>query len=111
MGSELGTHYFLGQRLLGTSPRQAYWADMQPATCHTAYLCPVCGEVWGRVLQSDKSSAEWIAQRRFCVKHGNGSFIAPWSQQFDELPLEVLTHELNLQLTLYDRRLQCLQSS
>lgn len=95
-------HYFLGSRLLGTSSRTPWWDDVQLATASVALLCPVCGEVWGRVAIEGK---EWTCLRRGCAKHpysafehANGSFLPSWLHRYDHLPPEVLRHELNLLL-------------
>ena len=97
----MGAHYFLGNRLLGQSVRAAMWDDWQPLISHLALLCPTCGELWGRVTV--ERATDWSFQRRACNKHGNGSFIAPWANQFEELPPEVLAYELNLRLDKYER--------
>lgn len=99
-------HYFLGNRLLGSSPHGAYWADLQLSCSHTIYVCRECGECWGRVVLASQPHAGWTTQLRACARHGGGSFIASWSQQFDELPEEVLEYELNLLLDHHEKTFQ-----
>lgn len=96
----MGAHYFLGQRLLGTSPKPPMWADEVKADRSIGFMCEVCGEIWGRVIH-DKP-AFWGYQMRLCAKHGDGSFIAAWSNKFEELPPEVLQYELQLRLNHYE---------
>jgi hypothetical protein len=93
--------YFLGNRLLGTSPKQAMWDDTTPLAGNEAMFCPTCGEVWGRVLIWERSP--WHTTTRNCAKHPTcldspGSFIASWRTTFEELPPEVLAYELQLRL-------------
>lgn len=92
----MGALYFLGNQLLGTSKRPAMWSDHTPQVSSVGLMCETCGEVWGRIVQED--SPRWTFQMRDCSKHGNGSFIAPWANQFEELPPEVLHYELILRL-------------
>lgn len=92
----MGAHYFLGNQLLGSSPRRAMWSDTEPQAVHVGLTCAACGEVWGRVVQ--EGAPQWTFQMRYCVKHGDGSFIAAWCKKFDELPEEVIRRELILLL-------------
>lgn len=102
------THYFLGNRLLGTSRQLPAWADTQLLTENNlAFICPRCGEVWGRVT-IDGIEPEWLPVRRGCVRHPwsdavGGSFIAPWRTTFAELPPEVLLYELNIRLDQFEK--------
>lgn len=101
MGGLVGALYFLGNQLLGTSPRRAMWSDTEPQAVHVGLMCATCGEVWGRVVQ--EGAPQWAFQMRYCSKHGGGSFIAAWCKNFDELPPEVLAYELQLQLAKYEK--------
>lgn len=96
----MGTYYFVGQKLVGVSHRQPYWDDARPSASSTAYLCPTCGSLWGRVVVT---GTEWQALHRLCAAHGSGSFIAPWRSTFEELPREVLDYELQTLLTNFDK--------
>jgi hypothetical protein len=86
--------YFLGTQLLGTSviPR---WSATELLSHSIAYLCPVCGELWGRVWIE---GAEWVPIRSGCPKHPwpsrpGGSFIPPWDFPAESLPLPALRRE------------------
>lgn len=97
----MGAHYFLGNRLLGTSPDLPRWEDYKVHHNNVAHFCPSCGEVWGRVM--DSRLAGWFPQITPCAKHGNGSFISAWRNTFEELPPEVLHYELLLRLEKFDK--------
>ncbi|MDO8340818.1 MAG: hypothetical protein Q7T59_02510 [Candidatus Woesebacteria bacterium] len=80
------------------------WADMIVQETNVGLMCPDCGEAWGRVVNTH--AVRWTFQMRACSKHGGGSFIAAWTNQFDELPSEVLQYELNLLLTVAEKETQ-----
>lgn len=92
----MGAHYFLGNQLLGISPRLPMWSDSQVEPTNQRLFCPNCGTIWGSVYISDKVLCSPVIRR--CSQHGDGSFIAPWRQAFEELPPEVLRYELLLRL-------------
>lgn len=102
MGGLVGAHYFLGNALLGTSQAVPRWDDWKVHHNNIAYFCPDCGEVWGRVM--DDRLAGWWPQTAHCSKHGGGSFISPWRNQFEELPPEVLHYELLLRLARFESK-------
>lgn len=93
-------HYFLGNRLLGSSPRTPWWDSASLAEASVLFVCPVCGDAWGRVVIEGK---EWVPLRRGCAKHPwngspGGTFIPSWLHRYDHLPDQVLRYELNLLL-------------
>ena len=97
------TTYFLGPRLLGTSPSLPLWDDTTVSPMSQVVICPVCGEVWGRIAVEGR---EWLPVRRGCTKHSwlgdvGGSFLPPWRHSFDELPPAVLAYEVNLRLAAF----------
>lgn len=92
--------YFLGNKLLGSSPELSKWEDHKVNHTNTAFFCPRCGEVWGRIM--DDRVAGWSAVTSLCGKHNGGSFIAPWRSSFEELPPEVLQYELGIWLNRYE---------
>lgn len=96
----MGAHYFLGSRLIGTSSKPPMWADNEPSTS-CVFFCDTCGEVWGRAVNDQLP--RWTFQVRACIKHGSGSFIAPWANKFEELPPEVLAYEFLIRLEKYER--------
>ena len=97
----MGAYYFLGNQLLGTSRKSPMWSDTTEQLTNVGMMCDTCGEVWARVVNS--MAHRWTFQMRLCGKHGNGSFIAAWANQFEELPPEVLRYELLLRLDKYER--------
>lgn len=105
----MSASYFLGNRLLGTSPRHPYWDDTMFASASLAFLCPTCGDTWGRVMVP---GLEWLPIRRGCRQHPwceevGGSFIPPWRQGCPvELPPEVLRYELQLRLAQFPEELK-----
>lgn len=101
------THYFLGNRLIGTSRQLPAWSDIALESDHQLFVCPTCGEAWGRVT-TEVDGAEWLPVRRPCARHSwlgepGGSFIAPWRTTFVELPPEVLLYELNIRLDQFEK--------
>lgn len=94
--------YFLGNRLLGSTIAYHKWSDTEVMRESEAMFCPVCGEIWGRIVESLATS--WHTTTRECQRHGRpdqdsaGSFIAPWRTTFGELPPEVLRYEAQLRL-------------
>jgi hypothetical protein len=92
----VGAYYFLGNQLLGTSLKPPMWSDEAVQECNVAFMCRTCGDVWARITNTTRS--DWTFLMRACSKHGDGSFIAAWSNKFDELPPEVLHYELLLLL-------------
>lgn len=96
--------YFLGSRVIATSPHPLWWSDSDKGDNSLVFICPICGDAWGRVAVT---SCPWLPLVRGCPKHPDypnepgGSFIAPWRKQFAELPPEVLAYELSIRLNLY----------
>ena len=100
----MGAQYFLGKQLLGESRHPPKWDEVSDSPC-LHYMCGTCGEVWGTVTNTQQLD-RWTFQMRLCGKHGNGSFIAAWANQFEELPPEVLRYELQLRLDTFERELE-----
>ena len=96
MGGLLGAHYFLGNRLLGSSGLPPMWADGVVQEASVTFMCRLCGDTWGRVINTYAN--QYTFQMRSCEKHGDGSFIAAWANKFTELPPEVLAYELHIRL-------------
>ena len=103
--------YFLGNRLLATSHSHPYWDDTMFAARSVAFMCPACGEVWGRIALE---SGDWLPLLRPCQRHPHpnqgepgGSFIHPWRIGCPaELPPEVLRYELQLRLDYHESHLK-----
>jgi hypothetical protein len=90
-------HFFTGNKLLGTSnlPASIYLKVGQNDTPkNTAYFCPACGDIWGRIVVSDKQ--DYFLKNRFCTEHGSGLFQEYSSPMWHHYPKEVLYRELNL---------------
>ena len=93
--------YFLGTRLLAANAPASWWDDTQLDHVSLVFICPTCGDAWGRILNQ---GCEWLPMRRGCAKHPwldevGGSFIAPWRRGCPrELPPEVLRYELFIRL-------------
>ena len=103
------THYFLGQRLLDSSPSLPFWDDTTLMQSSQVLVCPTCGEAWGRIMVEGR---EWLPVRAGCIKHPwlediGGTFIPPWRQHFRELPRGVLAYELDLRLARAEKELSC----
>jgi len=93
-------HYFLGNRLLGSTSRVQTWDGVQPA-CSVAWFCPTCGEVWGRLVVG--KGDDWMSLHAPCAKHPAwsgtvpGSFLRSWNPHgIDELPDELLAYEFEV---------------
>lgn len=86
--------YFLRNKLLGEGV-YFNWDDATPCHHSVAFLCPTCGDLWGRVQLPGRP---WHAATIPCAQHGGGSFIFPWRRRFHEFPATVLSYELSLLL-------------
>ena len=48
---------------------------------HTAYFCPVCGEIWARVIYDYQFNyvplvpVSWSIESRRCASHGDGTLL------------------------------------
>lgn len=92
---------YVGQRLIAT--KLSIWHNQGEALLnHTAYFCPVCGEVWGRRVFLT-TNLRFRAVERFCEQHGDGSLVSgelEWSYLLEECPTEQHTkaHEAHYPL-------------
>lgn len=97
--------YFLGSRLLAVTDLPPLWDDVRPAGVSRLFMCPDCGEVWGRIALPD---TRWMAVAAGCRKHPQwledvgGSFLASWRHNLRDLPAEVLAYELAIRLANYE---------
>ena len=92
--------YFLGSQLLATG--QAWWSGTERMSHSTVYLCPGCGEPWGRVFLP---GVEWVPVRLGCPRHPwprpdlpGGSFLPPWQSNPSLLPPALLAREFLIHL-------------
>ena len=94
----------LGNKCLGKSTRGLEWTHNQqhvPISRH--YFCPVCGEVWAKVVCVDEKSRHhvWTVH---CSDHGTGSLLCPWDDTFNRsLPLQAIVREIDLLLKNPDK--------
>ena len=100
-------HYFLGQSLLGSTDAIPMWDDLTLMQSSQVFVCPTCGEAWGRIMIEGR---EWYPVRAGCVKHPwldptGGTFIPPWRRHFRELPPEVVAYEFHLRLARAEKEL------
>jgi len=92
--------YFLGNRILGSSPLK-WWDDTTLSRASWVLVCPTCGDSWARVVDNP---SDWLPVRMGCHKHPwatsdvGGSFIFSWLQRIDALPPEVLRYEFELRM-------------
>lgn len=99
------THYFLGNRLLGSTNQLQWWTDSKPDAPSRVFVCPLCGDAWARVLTEGQN---WMPVVLVCAKHppepeyrylGSripGSLIPPWRVPLEQFPLPVLRREVVL---------------
>ena len=70
--------FFVSNTCLGSVP---FDPGMHPEFGYNrhsiAYFCPVCGQVWGRILMLNckKESTPWTVTFVECEQHGGGSFL------------------------------------
>lgn len=90
--------YILKSDVLASTNVIPYWSDSDNRPFSQVFICPKCGDSWGRVMVGD---SEWVPVRRNCSKHGRpdlgevgGSFLPPWRKTFHDLPLPVLQYEV-----------------
>jgi len=122
--------FFLGDRCLGSREVEEVWypeSRTNPpgaAFRHTnlALCCPVCGEIWGRVMY-DRAMPNWLFETRRCGKHPDGelelagwiewrqgSFIHPFPEQphplnfSDDWPEEAVKWEFKVLLQKFNHQ-------
>ena len=74
-------HFWADNSYLGQRECPTLWpADPQSkargtllAQHNTAYFCPVCGNIWGRVTY-DQAAPLWHILSRHCEEHGQGGW-------------------------------------
>ena len=91
------------------------WKEQAAPPTSKAFFCPVCGDVWGRVVVSDPETGRvehFSSITRECAAHSQashiflgGTFSLPWEREYQEaLPLEVWQHDYRLHINLYDQQ-------
>lgn len=97
-------HFFVGNSLIGSGPlpsteRPSLGQLHRPG--NTAYFCPACGEIWGRIYVSPKQ--DYRIKNRFCFTHGSGLFQEESLTEWKHYPKEVLHRELSLIAEHYEK--------
>lgn len=90
-------NFIVGNQLIGSGPlvpRLPVKLGHEERPHNAAYFCPACGEVWGRIVVSDKQ--DYTMERRFCFTHGSGLFQRSFGTMWTHYPREVLIRELRL---------------
>lgn len=86
----------------GGNSYSAYWPNQ-------AYFCEVCGELWGRVIcyyefdYQPRFKERWKIHSKCCAECGGGEFLR--DDQLEGADKELLTRELNVLITQYEKGL------
>lgn len=106
--------YFEHDALVGS--RRAYCCGARNASGsfsafwpHTAYFCPICGDLWGRAIMCYEfdyapaiHDACWSIEQRRCVEHGDGQFLVGYDRpHLDTASPDLLTREFLALLESY----------
>lgn len=85
--------YLPGYAAPSGSRHSCYWPN-------TAMFCPVCGQIWGRVIYEFHFTykplvhSPWISEARRCPQHGDGLFLSGYGpDQFPYCSRELLKRE------------------
>lgn len=93
---------FVGERRVyccGASSGGESFSALWP---HTAYVCPLCGQLWGRAVYqyefdySPRVRMVWAVEVRRCVSCGDGAFLV--SQDLDSCSHSLLQREATILL-------------
>jgi hypothetical protein len=120
--------FFLHNRSVGTSQILAHIAPHS-----VVYVCPTCGEAWGRIFISGGESQYWEMEPTPCEKHRPqgvqdwgrvpGSFlvgtdiekrnmrVTAWGRAIEHLPQELYKREFELNINWYEGKLKDEQDS
>jgi len=103
---------FVGKSFLGELEYDSGRSDLRWHRSSTAYFCPECGDIWGRIVAQDsrgKPKAFEVA-RVACAQHYDhwnvpGSFLVGHLEYLlGDLPLAALRRELEVHLTYAERK-------
>ena len=106
------TSFFIRERFLGTLRARTTFEACPWGYYSYAYFCPVCGEVWARVV-CDRDVPEplrWHVREHPCEQHSTiwhvSGTLLPGSDliNLDVLPPEVLRYEFQQHLSHYERK-------
>lgn len=84
--------YCCGYATASGERHSAYWPNV-------AYVCPVCGELWGREVMdyhfqyAPIPSTSWVVETRRCAKHGDGYFLVGKENYLNFCSKELLQRE------------------
>jgi hypothetical protein len=93
----LTAHWFAENRTLGSSeyPNLGFTSFLRIPKS-TAYFCPRCGELWGRV-HLEGIIPSWEVLERACIRHGSGFLYHPtYEELWPMAPADVMMRELIL---------------
>lgn len=101
---------FVSGRMLGAFEVSSFYSDRNGAvpTRSIAYFCPLCGDIWGRIVVSGAASTQ--CRYRPCEKHGDGRLSqSAWPEEAATFltaawPRAALERELDLELA-YQQKL------
>ena len=96
-------HFLLGPTSLGFTPYDpGAHPELGFQRNSTAYFCPVCGQVWGRILllNSKKDAVSWSLTFVPCLAHGSGSFLDGFRAKglLELLPQKALQREFKMEV-------------
>jgi len=105
--------FFVGSKYLGEvpcGPIQAHEDSIAPYG--EAYFCPVCGDVWARVVVSSPLSGQlspFMVRAIPCEKHDKrtfcsipGSLYLGWGREYNtDIPDELVQYEFQQAMKLY----------
>ena len=98
---------FVGERMqysCGASLAGVRFSSHYP---HIAYVCPACGELWGRAILTHQFDYKpylkdaWRVEVRRCVECGDGQFL-PDRTDFDHTSPALLLREVQVLLEGYE---------
>lgn len=90
----------IGQRTAHVAGYKAPSGYHTSMAFHTAYFCPVCGEIWARVLFQPSFNYEhpegpvlWSTETRRCAAHGDGYLLVGLESQLSHIEGRILRRE------------------
>ena len=100
MSERARLHFMLGHTVIARTTVESQW---EPCL---AFFCPVCGEIWGRII-SESDPTEWWSVSRECEAHSQpgvlgfrvpGSLFYALRHRWADMPDPVVVREGELML-------------